>query len=63
MGTAIEKSASKHIKILVVGNPANTNCLVVSKYAPSIPKKNFSALTRLDHNRARGIVFTHGTRP
>ncbi|CAD7962970.1 unnamed protein product [Amoebophrya sp. A25] len=56
MGTAIEKNASKDIKILVVGNPANTNCLVVSKYAPSIPKKNFSALTRLDHNRARGQI-------
>jgi len=56
MGTAIENNASKDIKILVVGNPANTNCLVCSKYAPSIPKKNFSALTRLDHNRAKGQI-------
>jgi malate dehydrogenase len=56
MGTAIEQNASKDIKILVVGNPANTNCLVCSKYAPSIPKKNFSALTRLDHNRAKGQI-------
>jgi len=54
MGTAIEQNASKDIKVLVVGNPANTNCLVCSKYAPSVPKKNFSALTRLDHNRAKG---------
>lgn len=56
MGTAIEANASKDIKVLVVGNPANTNCLVCSTYAPSIPKKNFSALTRLDHNRARGQI-------
>jgi malate dehydrogenase len=56
MGEAIERNASKDIKILVVGNPANTNCLVASKYAKSIPKKNFSALTRLDHNRARGQI-------
>jgi len=41
---------------LVVGNPANTNCLVAAEYAPSIPKKNFTALTRLDHNRARGQI-------
>jgi len=56
MGSAIEANASKDCKILVVGNPANTNCLVCSTYAPSIPKANFSALTRLDHNRARGQV-------
>jgi len=56
MGTAIEQTASKDIKVLVVGNPANTNCLICSKYAPSIPKKNFSALTRLDHNRAKGQI-------
>lgn len=56
MGTAIEKNASKNIKVLVVGNPANTNCLVASEFAPSIPKQNFTALTRLDHNRARGQI-------
>jgi len=56
MGTAIEQNASKDIKILVVGNPANTNCLVASEFAPSVPKANFTALTRLDHNRARGQV-------
>ena len=39
-------------KVLVVGNPANTNCLIAAKSAPSIPKENFSCLTRLDHNRA-----------
>jgi malate/lactate dehydrogenase len=47
-GEAIEKVANKNIKVLVVGNPANTNALIASHYAPSIPKKNFTALTRLD---------------
>lgn len=42
--------------MLVVGNPANTNCLIAAKSAPSIPKANFSCLTRLDHNRARSQV-------
>lgn len=42
--------------MLVVGNPANTNCLIVLKNAPSIPRQNFSALTRLDHNRAKAQV-------
>jgi len=39
-------------RVVVVGNPANTNCLIVSHNAPNIPQRNFSALTRLDHNRA-----------
>lgn len=43
-------------QVLVVGNPANTNCLIASKSAPSIPKQNFSCLTRLDHNRASSQV-------
>lgn len=43
-------------QVLVVGNPANTNCLIASESAPSIPKENFSCLTRLDHNRARSQV-------
>jgi len=47
-GEAIDKFAKKNIKVLVVGNPANTNALIASHYAPSIPKKNFTALTRLD---------------
>merc|ERR1712037_909274 len=41
---------------LVVGNPANTNCLIAQKYAPTIPKENFSALTRLDQNRATAQI-------
>ena len=48
----MEKYAKKSVKVLVVGNPANTNALICSYYAPSIPKENFSAMTRLDQNRA-----------
>merc|ERR1712130_1012392 len=51
-GEAMDKHAKKSVKVLVVGNPANTNALICSHYAPSIPKANFSALTRLDENRA-----------
>jgi len=51
-GQALEKFAKKSVRVLVVGNPANTNALICSHYAPSIPKENFSAMTRLDQNRA-----------
>merc|ERR1712112_579267 len=51
-GQAMDKLAKKSVKVLVVGNPANTNALIISHYAPSIPKENFSAMTRLDQNRA-----------
>lgn len=51
-GDALDKFAKKSVKVLVVGNPANTNALICSHYAPSIPKENFSAMTRLDQNRA-----------
>jgi len=52
-GGALDKWAKKTVKVLVVGNPANTNALVAQQSAPSIPKENFTALTRLDHNRAK----------
>jgi len=55
-GEALNQFAKKTVKVCVVGNPANTNCLIMSKYAPSIPKENFSALTRLDHNRAQAQI-------
>ena len=55
-GAAIDKYASRNVKVLVVGNPANTNCLICKHYAPSIPAENFSALTRLDHNRAKAQI-------
>jgi len=51
LGKIIDKVASKNIKIVVVGNPANTNALILSKNAPSINPHNITALTRLDHNR------------
>merc|ERR1712215_641616 len=53
-GQALDQHAKKTVKVLVVGNPANTNALICSHYAPSIPKENFSAMTRLDQNRAAG---------
>jgi len=52
-GRALDKVAHKDVKVLVVGNPCNTNALICSMNAPSIPKKNFHALTRLDENRAK----------
>jgi malate dehydrogenase len=55
-GGAIEKFASRDVKVLVVANPANTNCLIAMENAPSIPRKNFSALTRLDHERLRSFL-------
>ncbi|XP_065660785.1 malate dehydrogenase, cytoplasmic isoform X2 [Hydra vulgaris] len=51
-GKALDTYAKKTVKVLVVGNPANTNCLIAQRCAPSIPKENFSCLTRLDQNRA-----------
>lgn len=55
-GRALEQFASRNVKVVVVGNPANTNCLIASKFAPSIPKQNFTALTRLDQNRATSML-------
>ena len=55
-GEALDKHAKKTVKVLVVGNPANTNAYICKKYAPSVPAKNFSCLTRLDQNRAQSQV-------
>ena len=60
-GEAMEKFAKKSVKVLVVGNPANTNALIISHYAPSIPKENFSAMTRLDQNRAASQLAIKAT--
>jgi len=51
-GQAINRSAARDIKVLVVGNPANTNALIALSNAPDIDPKQFNAMTRLDHNRA-----------
>lgn len=55
-GECLEQYAKETTKVLVVANPANTNCFVASHFAPKIPKNNFCALTRLDFNRANGLL-------
>jgi len=54
MGQALNKFARKSVKVTVVGNPANTNCLIAANNAPDIPIENFTAMTRLDHDRGLG---------
>ena len=51
-GKALNDSASRDVKVLVVGNPANTNALIAQRNAPDLQARNFTAMTRLDHNRA-----------
>ena len=51
-GEAINSGAADDIRVLVVGNPANTNCLIAMSHAPDVPNERFTAMTRLDHNRA-----------
>jgi malate dehydrogenase len=51
-GQALDKVASRNVRVLVVGNPANTNCLIAMKNAPSLKPTQFTAMMRLDHNRA-----------
>ncbi len=55
-GKAMNDHASRDIRVLVVGNPANTNALIASSNAPDIDKSRFTAMTRLDHNRAKAQV-------
>eukprot|EP00056_Hartaetosiga_gracilis_P018372 m.10757 g.10757 ORF g.10757 m.10757 type:complete len:333 (-) comp6687_c0_seq1:69-1067(-) len=55
-GEVLDKVAKKSVKVLVVGNPANTNALICSLSAPSIPPTQFTALTQLDHNRATSMI-------
>ncbi|XP_021748298.1 malate dehydrogenase, cytoplasmic-like [Chenopodium quinoa] len=54
--SALEQQAAENCKVLVVANPANTNALILKKFAPSIPEKNITCLTMLDHNRAIGQI-------
>ena len=51
-GKALDAVANRNVKVLVVGNPANTNAYIAMRSAPTLPKKNFTAMLRLDHNRA-----------
>ncbi|MFZ8967382.1 MAG: malate dehydrogenase [Ilumatobacteraceae bacterium] len=62
-GEAIAKNAKKDIKVLVVGNPANTNALIASNNAAGIDPRQFTAMTRLDHNRAMSQLAMRVNRP
>jgi len=62
-GKALNAVANRKIKVLVVGNPANTNAYIAMKSAPSLPKKNFTAMLRLDHNRALSQIAARAGKP
>jgi malate dehydrogenase len=62
-GRALDAVASRDIKVLVVGNPANTNAYIAMKSAPSLPKTAFTAMLRLDHNRALSQVAAKTGKP
>jgi len=62
-GKALDAAASRHVKVLVVGNPANTNAYIAMKSAPSLPKSAFTAMMRLDHNRALSQLAARTARP
>jgi malate dehydrogenase len=62
-GRSLNAHAASDIKVLVVGNPANTNCLIAQRHAPDIPPERFSAMTRLDHNRAKAQLARKVGRP
>lgn len=62
-GKALDAVASRNVKVLVVGNPANTNAYIAMKSAPSLPRKNFTAMLRLDHNRALSQVAAKTGKP
>src|SRR5690242_13307166 len=62
-GKALNEVASRDVKVLVVGNPANTNAYIAMKSAPDLPKKNFTAMLRLDHNRALSQLAAKSGKP
>ena len=62
-GKALNEVAADDVRVLVTGNPANTNALIASSNAPDIPKERFNALTRLDHNRAKSQLAQKLGRP
>jgi malate dehydrogenase len=62
-GKALSDHASRDCKILVVGNPANTNAYIAMKSAPDLPRKNFTAMLRLDHNRALSQLAAKAGKP
>jgi len=62
-GKALNAVASRNVKVLVVGNPANTNAYIAMKSAPTLPRENFTAMLRLDHNRALSQIAAKTGRP
>lgn len=62
-GKALDAVASRSVKVLVVGNPANTNAFIAMKSAPGLPAKNFTAMLRLDHNRALSQIAAKTGKP
>ena len=62
-GRALDAVASRNVKVLVVGNPANTNAYIAMKSAPSLPREQFTAMLRLDHNRALSQLATKTGKP
>ena len=62
-GRALDAVASRNVKVLVVGNPANTNAYIAMKSAPSLARENFTAMLRLDHNRALSQLATKTGKP
>ena len=62
-GRALAASAASDVRVVVTGNPANTNALIASQHADGIPASRFTALTRLDHNRARAQLAAKARRP
>ncbi|HSC97767.1 MAG TPA: malate dehydrogenase [Casimicrobiaceae bacterium] len=62
-GKALDKVASRNVRVLGVGNPANTNAWIAMKSAPSLPGRNFTAMLRLDHNRALSQLAAKSGRP
>lgn len=62
-GKALDEVASRNVKVLVVGNPANTNAYIAMKSAPNLPRENFTAMLRLDHNRALSQIAAKTGKP
>ena len=62
-GKALNAAASRSVRVLVVGNPANTNAYIAMKSAPDLPRKNFTAMLRLDHNRAASQIAAKTGKP
>jgi malate dehydrogenase len=62
-GKALNEVASRNVKVLVVGNPANTNAYITMRSAPDLPKESFTAMLRLDHNRALSQLASKSNKP